>query len=56
MLKFTLQVTKELSAHCDEVVTALAALNRTRTYNSDKNNFSQNMDSSADNTNCHGNY
>lgn len=29
---FLLQVTKDLSAHCDEVVNALAALNRTREY------------------------
>lgn len=55
MIAFVLQVTKELSTHCDEVVTALAALNRTRTYNSDKNNISQNLDSTADKSNNYGN-
>ncbi|XP_029733075.2 dystrophin, isoforms A/C/F/G/H isoform X10 [Aedes albopictus] len=40
------KVTKELSIHCDEVVNALAALNRTRIENYE-NSYSQNSESAA---------
>lgn len=46
MFHIIYQVTKELSIHCDEVVNALAALNRTRIENYE-NSYSHNSESAA---------